>query len=192
MQRATVKSREAGEHEAQVLTTLAIIAVAVLIPFYLLTVGSPRAQSARLGPPVRPDPRLTPGATLEGTVSDICEPGYTKKVRDVPKAVKQQVYKAYGIQNPAPRTYEVDHLIPLALGGSNRIENLWPQATQTQPWNAQHKDRLENTLRRLVCSQQLPLDTAQRAIAIDWTAAYCTYVRDGAAGACTAGSSGKP
>jgi hypothetical protein len=40
------------------------------------------------GPPLRPDPQLTPGATLEVTITDICVPGYTKKVRDVPDPVK--------------------------------------------------------------------------------------------------------
>ena len=44
-------------------------------------------------PPIRPDPKLTPGAVLEVTKEDICTPGYTKKVRDVPAAVKRQVYE---------------------------------------------------------------------------------------------------
>jgi hypothetical protein len=45
-------------------------------------------------------------------MSDICVPGYTKKVRGVPAAVKRQVYAAYGIQSHAPRAYEIDHLTP--------------------------------------------------------------------------------
>jgi hypothetical protein len=111
-------------------------------------------------PPIVPDPQLTPGATQEVTTNDICVPGYTKKVRDVPAAVKRQVYATYGIQSHAPRAYEIDHLIPLEPGGSNALKNLWPQSYQTQPWNAHAKDRLENALHRLVCSGQLPLDTA--------------------------------
>jgi hypothetical protein len=31
------------------------------------------------GPPLRPDPQLTPGATLEVTTADMCVPGYTKQ-----------------------------------------------------------------------------------------------------------------
>ncbi|MFL6465327.1 MAG: hypothetical protein ACJ73N_13070, partial [Bryobacteraceae bacterium] len=31
-----------------------------------------------------PDTKLTPGATLDVTKDDICTPGYSKKVRDVP------------------------------------------------------------------------------------------------------------
>jgi hypothetical protein len=41
----------------------------------------------------------------------------------------------------------VDHLIPLELGGSNDIANLWPQSYVTV-WNAHMKDRLENRLNR--------------------------------------------
>jgi hypothetical protein len=106
------------------------------------------------GSPLRPDPQLTPGTTLEVTIMDICVPGYTKTVRDVPDPVKRQVYAAYGIQTHAPGEYEVDHLIPLELGGSHALTNLWPQSYQTQPWNAHAKDRLENTLHRLVCAGQ--------------------------------------
>jgi hypothetical protein len=77
--------------------------------FMLVVVGT----TASGEPPLVPDPQLTPGATLEVTTSDICVPGYTKKVRSVPAAVKQQVYAAYGIQDHAPGDYEIDHLIPL-------------------------------------------------------------------------------
>ena len=40
---------------------------------------------------------MTPGATLPVTRDDICVPGYTKKVRNVPADVKRQVYAEYGI-----------------------------------------------------------------------------------------------
>jgi hypothetical protein len=92
-----------------------------------------------------------------------------------PAAVKQQVYAAYGIQDHAPGDYEIEHSIPLELEGSNAMKNLWPQSYKTQPWNAHVKDRLENVLHRLVCSGQLPLETAQRDIAADWIAAYKKY-----------------
>jgi hypothetical protein len=145
--------------------------VASLVAVVMVVLGT----AASGGPPLRPDPQLTPGATLEVATSDICVPGYTKKVRDVPDAVKRQVYAAYGIQTHAPREYEIDHLIPLELGGSNAVANLWPQSYRTQPWNAHVKDRLENELHRLVCAGQLPLDMAQRDIATDWIAAYQAY-----------------
>ncbi len=133
--------------------------------------GDPAALRAAR-PPILPDTTMTPGAALDVTAQDICVPGYSKRVRNVPSAVKQQAYAEYGIASHQPGEYEVDHLISLELGGSNAIANLWPESFQTQPWNAHVKDRLENELHRLVCAGQLDLATAQEEIAGDWVAAY--------------------
>jgi hypothetical protein len=105
--------------------------------------------------PIVPDPKLTPGDAFGVTVQDLCVPGYAKKVRNVPAEMKREVYREYGVTSHSPRDYEVDHLIPLELGGSNSIENLWPESHRTSPWNAQFKDRLESKLHELVCSGQL-------------------------------------
>jgi hypothetical protein len=126
--------------------------------------------------PILPDPKLTPGDTFEVTVQDLCVRGYTKKVRNVPAAMKREVYEEYGITSHGSGDYEVDHLIPLELGGSNSIKNLWPESHRTSPWNAQVKDRLEGKLHELVCSGRLDLKTAQQAIASNWIEAYKTYV----------------
>jgi hypothetical protein len=68
--------------------------------------------------------------------------------------------------------FELDHLIPLALGGHPRnLKNL-----ALQPWEgedgAKNKDRRERRLQRLVCVGGLLLDDARRAIYFDWRAAY--------------------
>jgi len=131
-----------------------------------------RLASAQHAAPLLPNASLTPGATLPVTAADLSVPGYTKRVRNVPQAVKEKVFAEYGITRRAPREYEVDHLISLELGGSNSIRNLWPQSYLTQPWNAHVKDRLENKLHALVVSGQLDLPTAQRMIGTDWIAAY--------------------
>jgi hypothetical protein len=81
--------------------------------------------------PILPDPKLTPGDTFDVTAQDVCVPGYAKKVRAVPAWLKRQAYAEYGITQYKTGDYEVDHLIPLSLGGSNSIRNLWPQSTTT-------------------------------------------------------------
>lgn len=122
--------------------------------------------------PLLPDSKMTPGATLPVTRDDICVPGYTRNVRNVPVGLKRQVYAEYGIAHHKAGEYEVDHLISLELGGSNSIRNLWPQSYQTQPWNAHVKDQLENELHDEVCGGKIDLAAAQREIATDWIKAY--------------------
>ncbi len=127
---------------------------------------------AQDGSPIVSNPQMTPGAVLPVTVKDICVPGYTKKVRNVPSSLKKQVYAEYGITSRRPGQYEVDHLISLELGGSNSIKNLWPESYVTQPWNAHVKDQLENELHDEICSGKIPLQQAQQEIATDWIGAY--------------------
>lgn len=122
-----------------------------------------------------PDTNLTPGVTLDVTKDDICVKGYSKKVRNVPIAVKREVYGRYGITYHKPGEYEVDHLVPLGLGGSNSIKNLWPEP-YFGDWNAHIKDRLENKLHEMVCSGDIDMRTAQREIATDWIVAYKKYI----------------
>src|ERR1700736_4440810 len=126
--------------------------------------------------PIAPDSKLTPGDSFPVTMQDLCVAGYTKKVRNVPAEMKREVYEEYGVTSHGTGDYEVDHLIPLELGGSNSLKNLWPESRRTSPWNAQVKDRLEGKLHELVCSGRLDLKTAQQEIASNWIEAYKTYV----------------
>jgi hypothetical protein len=126
--------------------------------------------------PFVPDPARTPGATLRVTAADICVPGYSKRVRDVPIEVKRAVYASYGVRTHQPGEYEIDHLVNLSLGGSNSIRNLWPESFRTSPWNARVKDELEEELHRRVCAGTLDLAQAQRIIAQNWVMGYRMYV----------------
>jgi len=127
--------------------------------------------------PFVPDPVKTPGAALPVSAKDICVPGYSKRVRDVPVEVKRMVYASYGIRTREPGEYEIDHLISLQLGGSNSIRNLWPESFRTSPWNAYVKDALEDELHRRVCAGTLDLAEAQKVIAQNWVKGYRIYVR---------------
>ena len=144
--------------------------ILIALPFLCCLACSTPAQSNGLL-----DRRMTPGDTLEVTKADICAPGYTKLVRNVPAAVKREAYSEYGRSREKGVCCEVDHLIPLELGGSNRLKNLWPEPYDID-WNAHVKDRLENRLHEMVCSGEIELHKAQKAIASDWIAAYKVYI----------------
>jgi hypothetical protein len=123
-----------------------------------------------------PDPVQTPGAVfIDATPEKVCVSGYTATVRNVPMAVRKQVFANYGVDYAQHSHYEVDHLISLELGGSNDITNLWPEPYDG-PWNAHMKDQLENKLHRMVCDGQITMAEAQQEIATNWIAAYQKYV----------------
>jgi hypothetical protein len=145
------------------------------------------AESAPTAIPTRtpgiayPDPLMTPGDVLPATLAEICTPGYSSAVRDVSTATKNRVYLAYGITvNRLPGEFEMDHLVPLELGGSNDPKNLWPEPAAPAPGFHQ-KDQLENRLHDLACAGDIAFDQAQRLIASDWYAAYVTFVLNGEA-----------
>lgn len=121
-----------------------------------------------------PNPTLTPGAVDSSlTTSVICAKGWsTKSVRNVPESEKQAVYKEYGMvagQGTCP--CEVDHRVPLCLGGSNDIRNLWVQTYQGD-FSAHWKDRLEVEVNHEVCGGKISLKDAQAIFLGDWTAGY--------------------
>lgn len=120
-----------------------------------------------------PDHACTPGAIFASTtVETICEPGYTKGVRNVSVSLKKKIYNAYGIAYPPPTgSFEADHLIPLELGGSNSIANLFPEAADPKP-GFREKDLVENYLHNEVCAGRMSLPRAQEQIAENWLAAY--------------------
>ena len=146
------------------------------LPVLLVVIAWVLPLLAQQPQPVLPDPTLTPGDAFDVSASDVCTPGYSKKVRNVPQSEKEEVYREYGIAEHHAHEFEVDHLISLELGGSNSIKSLWPESYRTRPWNARVKDRLENRLHALVCSGQLDLKTAQQAIASNWIEAYKRHV----------------
>ena len=133
-----------------------------------------------------PRSQLTPGAvdprvTQSNIRSTICVRGYTKRVRPPAKYtsdLKRKQIARYAYEDRRLRDYEEDHLISLELGGSpTSPKNLWPEPRHVLGgWGADAKDQLENELHRRVCSGELPLAEAQRAIATSWIAAYKRFV----------------
>jgi hypothetical protein len=120
-------------------------------------------------PSYRPDPVLTPGAGEVVPIATLCAPGFTGPRRHVTAAMKRRVYLSYGLVPVEP--YVIDHLVPLEIGGTNDVTNLWPQPVKGL-YGSKAKDRLEGALKRDVCDGKVKLEAAQRAFQGDWTRAY--------------------
>ena len=116
---------------------------------------------------------LNPDVDEDTIDKTICLSGYTKTVRPATsytKGVKQKLMREAGIDAARIGDYELDHIVPLTLGGHPRkLSNL-----QLQPWDGPHgahmKDILEERLHQLVCHGRLDLTDAQVCIAQDWEA----------------------
>lgn len=150
-----------------------------------------RCHALGTGLLVLPDPRCTPGRTnpevTPATIGrTICKPGWTRTVRppeSVTEPIKRRMIRLYGYYaSHRLSSYELDHLIPLELGGApNDTRNLWPEVdyagVPSQTYYRNPKDRLERVLNRRVCAGRMSLARARAMIATDWVAAYRRYVR---------------
>lgn len=80
---------------------------------------------------LRPDLIKTPGFYCTKENPDFKEFRYKEKVaicnRNVSQAKRDRIYKAYGVTKEEQVLYTIDHMVPLAMGGSNDELNLWPQ-----------------------------------------------------------------
>lgn len=162
--------------------------VAVLIPLALVS-GCGTANAATTAPVsarcvahgALPDPTCTPGATNPGVVqanirSTICVREWTQTVRPpeaVTARIKTERMAAYGVPDTERATVELDHLVPLELGGApNDLANLWPEVSDLPGAGFRNtKDTVERRLRHAVCTGRITLADAQHAIATDWTTA---------------------
>lgn len=134
---------------------------------------------------------MTP-ATIGST---ICTSGWTSEVRP-PESYTEQVkrleagaggsvsyrgvtYQVHGFELADPQLghYELDHLIPLELGGAPADpRNLWMEPYEPPTGNAAPgtgsptKDVVESAAREAVCAGRVPLATAQHQIATNWYA----------------------
>ncbi len=144
-----------------------------------LAIGARSRSEGCVAKGTLPDPACTPGATFpNATARDLCVAGYTQTVRNVPVGLKRRVYEEYGLAYPQERgAYEADHLIPLELGGSNDIANLFPQPAVPAP-GYHEKDLVENYLHDEVCAGAIDLAAAQKQIANDWRAVYDALTPD--------------
>jgi hypothetical protein len=141
------------------------------------TSASPRTGPTVLAaPPTRwgsqPPRSVTPGADHRSRAA-ICPHVSTLLAAGHPaRAVIARVYAEYGIAASQRHRYRIDRLVPLDLDGTSSIRNLWPQPARA----FRAKNRLGDRLHALVCSGQLTLGSAQRAIRKNWNRAYRHYL----------------
>lgn len=142
---------------------------------------APCSVQTRNGLPL-PDPRCTPGAINPTvTIAVLRNPFFrTGCVRNCSTTQRDRsaTYRRYGIQHPRGNSgrnqiCELDHLVPLEMGGADTIENIWPQCgpvggTLRQRYFKQ-KDVVENYLTAQVKNGTMDLAEAQKEIARDWT-----------------------
>lgn len=122
-----------------------------------------------------PDPKCTPGSInpnvkQKNIKNTICVSGFSKNIRppvSYTNPLKVKLMHSYGFTD-SRSNYELDHLIPLSIGGSPKsVTNLWPEPGYGQ-YDYHIKDRYENYLHRAVCSGKISLEEAQKDIAYNW------------------------
>lgn len=138
--------------------------------------SAPGGAAERLHPRALPIRAITPGATLALAADELCRQ-MPWQPSPIPEVVREDVLRAYGMEQVPDHEYELDYLITPDLGGSPDPRNLWPEPYHSPVWNARVKDELESLLPRLVCEGKIDLQTAQRDIAVDWIAAYKKYFK---------------
>ena len=129
-----------------------------------------------------PNPVLTPGVSRTLDAREICGAG-TAQLRHWTRERDNHILRLYNLPEGPHPAYEIDHLIPLGIGGADNDANLWPQprAVVASQESAEKKDRLEYRMRDLICNAR-PQATAQLvkelqdAMAGDWIKAYDRYM----------------
>jgi hypothetical protein len=122
-----------------------------------------------------PDPGITPGATREVALADLCLADDDEVVRSVPSSLRERIFQEYGMGAVPATEFEVDYLITPGLGGSDDVRNLWPEPRSNTVWNSFVKDQLEDRLHHMVCERKISLNEAQKEIASNWIEAYKKY-----------------
>jgi hypothetical protein len=129
-----------------------------------------------------PDAGCTPGAFNPTVTLEILQdPNYhTRCNRDLATTAEQKfvTYSWYRLRHPANnqganQLCELDHVVPLELGGADTLDNVWPQCGPNGAGlNKRYfklKDTVENYLTAMVKAGKMNLDDARKGAASDWT-----------------------
>lgn len=121
---------------------------------------SPAQAANRVPAPLTPD-QTTTGTLCTPKDPDFKEYRYAEKIpyceRNVSRSLKDRVYDHYQIPSRCRHQYTVDHFYPLALGGSNDRENLWPEHVAIKRSRQNLETRLFAAMRAGQISQEAAL-----------------------------------
>ena len=116
----------------------------------------------------------TPGATAKVKMEQLCAADFATSQKPVANWQRNEALERYGVR-PEQFSGELDHLVPVALGGSNDPDNLWPfRGNGAFTFSA--KQALGLKLHDKVCAGKMSLKDAQDAFRKDWTLAYRVHV----------------
>ena len=120
------------------------------------------------GPVLAADLPINPAVT-QSTIADTnCKPGWAKRGRPsahYTASIKSKLIRELEIPQELLVDFELDHRIPLALGGAPSD----PRNLELQPWDeAGEKDAIKAYLALAVCAGQFDLEKTQRRIWRDW------------------------
>lgn len=125
---------------------------------------------------------LNPNVTQNNVNSTVCVSGYSAKIRPTSNytnriKLKQLQDNKYTIKDRA--IYELDHFVPLSIGGHPTDErNLWAEP-RFGTFNAGDKDVVESGVHRDLCKGKLSLIQAQNIFLGDWRMFLDQYKKQG-------------
>jgi hypothetical protein len=120
---------------------------------------------------------LTPGVVNHNiTEKQLRIIGYTKTFQRVPQTRVDSVFSEYKITDR--QNYKISWLIPIQLGGTGNIKNLYPHSLLEKTWTLAKKEQLDHLLHSMVITGKISLQQAQYEISNDWIKAYQNYVKE--------------
>ncbi len=131
-----------------------------------------------------PDDSVTPGVVASTDQREVCGTAdgltYSKRHRATPYHLKEEIRERDGCD---PHNSEVDHRLPLALGGDDVEGNLscQPGPAPSVKWNFHDKDRLEVYAWESVCKHHTMTLGAAQAMFLapsNWIKRYCEVFQD--------------
>src|SRR3954447_1648018 len=99
-----------------------------------------------VAPFTAPDSACTPGAFVRKTKADVCD-GQTVRP-DLGAAERRAILSNYGVPGWSHVDGELDHRVPLVLGGLTNRRNVWPERGPDPLRHENPKDALERTILR--------------------------------------------